>query len=69
MWYSKCVFLKSVLQVILGQAVATNANARMEQSVKMWVELAPVCQAGLGHTVKNVREDRHRKYILNATAL
>lgn len=51
-------FKKSVLQVILGQAVTINANVKMAQSVKMWVEPAPACQAGLGHTVKNVREDR-----------
>lgn len=50
-------FLKSVLQVILGQIVATNASVRMVQSVRMWVEPAAACQAGLGHTVKNVRED------------
>lgn len=52
------LFLKSVPQVILGQAVATNASVRMAQSVRMWVEPAPACQAGLEHIVKNVREDR-----------
>lgn len=50
-------FLKSVPQVILGLAVAIIASVRMVRSVTLWVEPAPACQAGLGHTVKNVRED------------